>query len=358
MPKAEKSLIRDIFIDRIKELALLKSGLMHGKDYILIAPRRFGKTTLVNKVFDEIRKDKAYLLISMDIMRYSASIKTLAEGITEQCLAALGYKGKLQLLLKQVGVSLQFKMSFGDLDIESVLKLLQTKSNDVILLGHALDLLEKVAIKTGKTVIVFFDEFGELYELGDEVIKIFRSVLQTQKHVCSVFAGSQETLMSKIFVEKKSAFYRFGDIIKLGALDKHEVIQYLSTTKFDYSVAQNILDLLECHPYYTSKVIRDLLIEPEYAASSMAFYRYIQERLIPQESSYVELLIQKIKSRTHTLEILTNLALENPVNFGLEAKSRQSIFKLVKLLETNGYIVKTKIGYKLIDPLVKLYLAG
>lgn len=62
------------------------------KNYVLIAPRRYGKTTLVQKIFEIIRPDNDYLLISIDIMRYSGSIRQLAEGITEHCLTALGYK--------------------------------------------------------------------------------------------------------------------------------------------------------------------------------------------------------------------------------------------------------------------------
>ena len=357
MNKKNKPLTNDIFIDRINELAMLSLGLKNAKDYVLIAPRRFGKTTLANKVFDEIRKDENYILITIDIMRYSGGVRKLAEGITEQCLNALGYKGKLQLLLKKVGLSLQLKMSFGELEIEPILSLLRDKSDDTAILDHALELFEKIAIKTGKNVIIFFDEFGELYGMGDEVIKIFRSILQTQKHVCCLFAGSQETLMSKIFVEKSAAFFRFGDIINLGYLDQQEVISFLNNTAFDFSVSQNIINLLECHPYYTSKVIRDLILEPVYSTSHIELFRYIEERLLPQESAYLEMLIQNIKSRSHALDILTNLAIGLDVNSGLENKPRQTVYKLIQILGQSGYITPIKGGYKLTDPLLKLYLA-
>jgi AAA+ ATPase superfamily predicted ATPase len=37
------------FINRKEEIKTLTSGLQHSKDYILIAPRRFGKTSLAKK---------------------------------------------------------------------------------------------------------------------------------------------------------------------------------------------------------------------------------------------------------------------------------------------------------------------
>jgi AAA+ ATPase superfamily predicted ATPase len=355
--KKNETLNNNIFIDRTVELAMLVTGLKGVKDYVLIAPRRFGKTTLMNKVFEVLSKEPDYILLSIDIMRYSGSVRRLAEGITELCLDALGFRGKLQFLLKQVSLSLQLKLSFGDLEIEPILNLLKTRADDGALLGHALELFEQVALKTKKTVIIFFDEFGELHGLGDDVIKIFRSVLQVQKHCCCVFAGSQETLMSKIFVEKNSAFFRFGEIINLGSLNLQEVISFLSSKNFDLNVVQNILTLFEGHPYYTGRIIRDLLIEPHYGASNVDFFRYLQERLLTQEAAYLEMVMQNIKSRAGALTILTNLAINLPTNSGLEGKSRQTIYALLKNLEIGGHVRKVSGAYKLVDPLLKLYLA-
>lgn len=357
MIKKKQNLIKNIFIDRIEELKLLTVGLMGGGDFVLIAPRRFGKTTLVNKAFDEIRKNDNYILMSIDIMRYSGSIRKLAEGITEQCLQALGYKGKLQLLLKQINLSLQLKMSFGELEIEPMLKLFRDKSDDLVLLEHALELFEKIALKENKTVIIFFDEFSELHALGLEVIKIFRSVLQLQKNACCIFAGSQETLMAEIFVAKTAAFFRFGDIMKLSYLNKEEVIKFLNASNFSFNIAENILNFFECHPYYTSKVIQDLILEPEYALSNVDFFRYLQDRLLMQESAYLEMIVHDVKAKANALEILTNIALGVEINSGLEHKSRQSLYRTVKDFEKSGYLIKVMDKYKLIDPLLKLYLS-
>jgi len=354
----KKQQIKELFIDRKHEFALLNKGLMAGKDYVLIAPRRFGKTTLIQKVFSEISKDKDYMVVAIDIMRYSGSVNSLAEGIIESSLNIMGLTGKIKRLLQQMEFSLQMKITYGDLEIEPIIRLMRDKTDDFTLLELSLKLLEKVAIKTNKTLVVFFDEFGELHSLGEQVIKIFRSVIQEHKRVNYVFAGSQETLMTKIFVDKNSAFYRFGDLIYLEGLNREEVIEELNNIKLPVVVIDAILTGFECHPYYTSKIIKDLIVEPENGVSLINYFNYVRNQLIMQEMAYLQMQIQKIKIRAHALDILSNLALGLEINNGLEYKSRQSIFQIVKFLEISGFIKNIGVGrYKLTDPLLSVYLS-
>ena len=43
-------LLQDIFINRKKELDEISSGIALGQSFIIIAPRRYGKTTLIKKI--------------------------------------------------------------------------------------------------------------------------------------------------------------------------------------------------------------------------------------------------------------------------------------------------------------------
>lgn len=351
------SMPKDLFIDRKNELVRITTGLKGGKDYVLIAPRRYGKTTLVQKILNDISTDPDYIVINIDIMRYSGSIQSIAEGIIESCLHALGLIGKLKLLIKQMDFSLRVKMSLGDLEFEPILKLLKTPIDQEGLLIQALELLENIAITRSKTVIVFFDEFGELVSHGEQVIKIFRSVIQLHKHVNYIFAGSQETLMREIFIEKTSAFYRFGDLIFLDNFEKLEVIEHLNNMGLEYSVIEGILSYFDCHPYYTSKTIKDMMIYPEYGQSFSNFLDYINEYLINQEIAYLEVQLQKIKERVHALDLISLLAMEvDPYSYA--GITRQGVYSILKSLEKVGFIKNIDKGkYKISDPLLKLYLS-
>ncbi len=350
------NMIKDLFIDRTTYLQSLTNGLQHGKDYILIAPRRYGKTTLAQKILDKLKSDSNYLTIQIDIMRYSGSIQSIAEGIIENCLNAIGIIGKLKLWLKQIEFSFKIKIKYSNLEIEPLLQLVRNQDDEWTLLEQSLQLIETIALKTNKKLIVFFDEFGELYSLGERAIKIFRSVIQLHKQVTYLFAGSQETLMSKIFVEGSGAFYRFGDLVWLKELERIEVIELLNEMKITYEVMDAVLQKFNCHPYYTSKIIKDFIIAPNYASSMEEFFYYIDNVLIPQESAYLELQLQKIKEKSHALDIVSNLALNlDPYDAPI---SKQSVYNTLKNLELSGFITKVeKAKYIIADPLIKLYLS-
>ena len=347
-------MIKDLFIDRKKYLAELTHGLMFGKDYILIAPRRFGKTTLAHEILNNIQSSDQYFVMSIDFMRYSGSVQSIAEAIIENTLNALGTIGKIKLWIHQMEFSLKIKMKYADLEIEPMIQLIRNKNDEWALLEHALEFIEIAAIKSNKKFIVFFDEFGELHSSDERIIKTFRSILQRHKNVNCLFAGSQETLMSKIFIEQSGVFYRFGDLVWLKEFDKSEVVELLINMKLDFETIDTILQRFHCHPYYTSRIIKDITLKPIYGSSVNMFLSYISNVLIPEENAYLELQIEKIKSRNYALDVFTNIALGiDPYSLSL---TKQTIYNTLKNMEVSGFITKiAKAKYVVTDPLLKLY---
>lgn len=350
--------LKELFIDRKSYLSNMISGLKSGKDYILIAPRRYGKTTLAQKVLNEISQDNSFLVIQIDFMRYSNSIESVAEAIIENCLNSLGFMGRLKLWLNQVDFSLKLKVKYSDLEIEPILQSIKSKKAPEVLLEQALNLIEKIAIKTNKTVIMFFDEFGELQKIGEQVIRTFRSVLQTHKQANYLFAGSQETLMQNIFMDKEGAFYRFGELIFVKEFDRGEVIEILSgEMNLDFDVIEAILNLFKCHPYYTSRIIKDIKVLPKIVSSLSNFMDYISTTLIPSEMAYIELQRDILSQKAHALDIIISLSMNQ--DLGALNVHRQSIHRTLKNLELAGFIIRDTNGkYAVADPLINLYFSN
>ena len=353
---------KDIFINRKAELAKLINGLKRINDFILIAPRRFGKTSLAFKVLDEIKLDKNIIVINLDIMSYSGgSIKSIAEGIIEKCLNTLGIMGKFRLLLKQIDFSFNLKMRYHDLELEPIIQLFKDgdKEDEWKLLEEALQLPEKIAIREKKQVVMFFDEFGELSLMGERIIKLFRSVIQLHKHVSYLFAGSQETLMTKIFVDKSGAFYRFGELIYLHELTKEDVYTYIETAYPDIKleVLLEVVNLTKCHPYYSARILEHFADDKTYYMDISHFYEYVNTVLIPQEHSYIELQLLKIKENIHALEVLRLIAMGLTPAHEFNLIARQNLYKILHKLEAAGHIRKiAKSNYVLNDPLIEYYL--
>lgn len=349
-------MLKELFIDRKQYLGELTNGLKHGKDYILIAPRRFGKTTLAHEVLNRISDDSQFMVIAIDFMRYSGSVQSIAEAIIENTLNALGIAGKIKLWLQQVEFSLKLKIKYADLELEPMIQMIRNNNDEWALLEHALEFLETAALKSSKHVVVFFDEFGELHSADERIIKTFRSVLQLHKHVSCLFAGSQETLMTKIFVEQSGAFYRFGNLVWLKEFERSEVIELLEDMKLDFATIDKIISLFGCHPYYTSRIIKDIMLQPIYGTSVEYLEEYINQVLILEENAYLELQTEKIKARNNALDVFTNIALGiDPYSLGL---SKQVVYNVLKNLEISGFISKAdKSKYVVTDPLLKLYFS-
>ncbi len=349
------------FINRKTELKNLISGLKHGRDYVLIAPRRFGKTSLAKKVLKEISQDNNYLIIHIDLMFYSGGdVKSIAEGIINSCLNMLGISGKIRQLWRQVDFSVNLKLNYGDLGLEPIIQLFKDSSgeDDWRLLEEALELPEKIAIKKNKKVIVFYDEFGEIDHFVERVIKVFRSVVQHHEEVSYLFAGSQETLMNKIFLDKSGAFYRFGELITLKELTKPDVFMYIAEThpKMKPEIISEILELLNGHPYYTSRILSYFISNPEMFIDVKSFYNYIRAVLIPQEEAYLELQILKIKERVNALDVMRVLSLRLSPYTELQLKEQQ-VYSTLRMLEIGGYIRKESRGiYTITDPLLNFFL--
>lgn len=179
-----------IFVNRKTELQKLSDGLKRGRDYVLVAPRRYGKTTLSLKVLDIIKQDDNYIIIDIDLMTYSGgSIRSIAECILEKTLNALGMFGKLRRMWHQTNITFNLKVKYQELELEPLFHVYKN-ADEWTLLEESLQLFEKVAIKTKKRVIVFFDEFGELYALGERIIKVFRYVIQRHTNVSYLFLNS------------------------------------------------------------------------------------------------------------------------------------------------------------------------
>ncbi len=352
---------KNLFINRKSELKNLVGGLKRNTDYILIAPRRFGKTALAKKVLEEITQNENYLVIHVDLMFYSGgSVRSIAEGIINKCLNALGIAGKIRQLWNQVDFSINLKLHYKDLELEPIIQLFKegTGEDEWRLLEEALELPEKIARKKKKKVIVFYDEFGEIDGFSERAIKVFRSVLQHHEKVNYLFAGSQETLMNKIFLDKSGAFYRFGELIYLKELTKTDVFTYIAE-HFPYihpEVSSEILERFKGHPYYTSLVLEHASLDDTIGKNIQNFYHYLQTTLIPQEEAYLTLQILKIKERVNTLDVIRILSMGlNPYQ-ELPLKEQQ-VYAALSILEVGGYIRKEGRGnYIITDPLLEFFL--
>lgn len=358
--------MRNIFINRKQELKKLETGLKIGKDYILIAPRRYGKTALARMVGKKITESTKNSFVHIDLMSYSSgSVSSVAECIIEKVLNTLGFEGKLRKIIKNLDFTFNIRIKYQELEIEPLIQMFNKPNDEWALLEEALQLPEKIAIKENKRLVIFFDEFAELNKLGKRVIELFRSVIQQHEHVSYLFAGSQESLMNDIFLDKSGAFYRFGEIIYLKELNKEDLFEYLEHNfpniggskdgLRDLRVVNVILETLNGHPYYTAKAISFFEENPQ--CTYEQFYDYLTNDLFETERPLLEQQLLSIGDKQHAIDVLRIISLGYSPYGEIKALSTSQVYNILRYLENSGHIRKISRGvYALTDPLMSLML--
>lgn len=353
-------------IGREKELSSLIGYIDIGQSTVILAPRRLGKTSLILETIDRLKPN--FFVCYVDIFKIT-SLRGLADGIIDGVYANKGLpsfvsdaKRNIVQLIKQV----QANLSLGDVEI--TLKLLGEKDEE-LLFEHALNLPEEFSERFRKPTAVFFDEFSDIIKLnGEGIIKKMRSVIQLQKNTIYIFSGSQEGLMKDVFVNSKSAFYRFARIVKIGNLGKEELARYICDKfnrveiKIEPNALEYILVKLEGHPYYTQLVCQNLyfiLLREQKRLARLNLVKQAFRETFIEERTYIEEVWDRIKARKDFGEVLRIIAQgENPYEV-LEGKFiRQQVYNIISELEKIGHIKRVKKGeYVLFDPFLKTFLS-
>ena len=217
----------DHFTDRKKETARLLLNFQHGVNTVLISPRRWGKTSLVQKVCHLAQSDKLKV-VYLDIF----SCRSESDFYDAFALAILKQtSSKVEEWLEHIKLYLSRispKVSIGTDPMTdfSISLEMNPKNNDI---NEILQLPEKIAQKKGCSLVICIDEFQQIAEFKDSKIfqKRLRSVWQLQKSVSYCLFGSKKHLMNELFERKSLPFYKFGDVIYLPKIGTSDWVDYI-----------------------------------------------------------------------------------------------------------------------------------
>ena len=347
-------------VGRKQELSEIRHSLGNGQSVVLIAPRRFGKTSLILTILQEFQR-KGYYIADVDLFTVFNK-KRLAEVIVEKTLE----NKKIERIVSQIkkGVSRAFRnIEIRQVieDYELVLKFAETHVHHDELLEAALDFPQKFAEKEERDLYFFFDEFGDVAKLnGENLIKLMRGKFQRHSNVCYIFAGSHESLMRELFTKEKSAFYRFARVIYLEEIAfpdfaKHIKKRFRQEGIFvPDEVVKWTLKRTRCHPYYTQLLcgfIHYLVAGKQKSVEPRNMEDGYEEAFI-SEKTYLEKLWEELT--VPQLETLFRIISSESI-YSNETKT--NVARSVKSLVIKGIIKKTARGkYRIIDPFFEEFL--
>lgn len=335
----------DFFTDRIEETALLTQKLDSENHIVLISPRRFGKSSLVQHVLSQTQRPT----VQLDL-QYVLSVDDFAAQLL-RALFKLFPIEKIRHAMSHFRIApiLSTNAITGAMEIS-----FQPMANSAVLLEDAMSLVDKVT-NPEKRLIIVLDEFQEVIKIQKGFDRQLRSLMQHQKNLNYILLGSQESMMEAIFEKKKSPFYHFGQVIRLSKIPYDDFLSYITERLPDNSkaTAEEILQFTSCHPYYTQQLSSQVW--------EMIQYHKVKDGVVPKsidalvsmhDLDYERLWQNLNRTDRYTLRQLTEN--KSPIQNRKQATST-SYSSLLRMMKS-GLIVKNT-NYEIDDPFFRQWIA-
>jgi uncharacterized protein len=349
-------------IDREPEARQLSELVAGGHPVRLVAPRRYGKTTLLGRVLEDAESAGmptahvdllGVLTLAAIVTRIERAYSVSLKGPVRRAADALLRSWNIGVALGGGGFTAAITSS-PRIDVESVLLRL-------------LELPTKLAAKTGARSVVVFDEVQDILRV-DGADGILRSVIQYQVDDASyLFAGSSPSLMNKLFANPSRPFLDHALPIDLAPLPLDEVAAYVegrfaATGRDAGDALQPLLEFTRGHPQRTMLLAHHL-------------WALIPRGSVADEGAWVEALERAYRGTRPLLEarwqelpaneqrVATALATSagrsvyDEAVYGSVGLKRGSIRKALETLEGRGDAIRTPQGPRLTDPLLEYWLA-
>jgi hypothetical protein len=360
----------DAFTDRKAELDELISDVLNGQDVVVFAPRRYGKSSLVWRVSQEVIGE-GVLVAHVNLMTTPTKEK-LAEKLAETIhddLASTLFRARERLRVfaglritpvvtvdPNTGkLSFSFDAGRQPQDVDATLERL-------------LELPGQLAAERERKAALVLDEFQEIVDIDPNLPKLMRSVFETQPEVAHVYLGSKRHMMERIFNDENEPFWRSAKQMELGVIAPPLFRGYIEERfektgrRIDGGVIDRVLDATQGHPYATQEICYFLWEETlGGGAAGAEQYDVALDKLLRSEHAHFGLVWENA-SRVQRL-VLQALAAERgrPLSGdyrrrrGLPAAS--SVQRALEALVKDELVVREGRGeYRIAEPFLAQWL--
>lgn len=251
------------FCNREVERSEIKDSIEKHEHLVLIAPRRYGKSSLITQVL----KENDFPGICIDLF-FVLTQREVTKLITE-CLSKL----MTQLLPKTRTASQKIISAITSLNPKLTINILgqiveiHTKQTTEKTISELLVALDQVCQETKKSCVLVFDAFQQVAELKENhaIEAAIRHAVERSSQVSYIFCGSKRHLLNEMFSDKTRPLYHLCDLMsveRIGSLSYQKFLNKKARTKWkrhlDEDVIAEILHLTENHPYYVNALCRRL----------------------------------------------------------------------------------------------------
>ena len=283
----------EYFCDRKTETADLIREIHNGNNITLIAPRRIGKTGLIQHVYaqDEIRN--VYNTFLVDIY----ATKTLGDFIQEfgkAILQSLKPKGtKAMEMFLNCLHSLRSSISF---DINGNPSW-NVGIGDITSPSTTLDEIFHYLETADKPCIVAIDEFQTIRNYREENVEaVLRTYIQHCHNTNFIFAGSQRNMMAEMFLNHARPFYQSTAIKTLHPIDRNTyadfAVRLFGEKNIKRETVFSIYDRFDGITWYLQRMLNKIYSITDTTADELTMTRALDSIIDESAFAYQALLFQ------------------------------------------------------------------
>ena len=285
------NLSKSTFCDRKNELQMICDYIQNGSNISLISPRRYGKTGLIYRTFDEIKDLKLPLQTFYIDIYATQNLEDFIEKLTEGLADVLNKGSVLKKLLKSIS-NIRPVLTYDTITHKAKLSFTfaneQEKKASIQSIFNFLEAQET-------RVLLAIDEFQQIREYeGVNMEALLRSYVQPLKNVQFIFCGSKKHIMAEMFTDARSPFYESTRHVYLDKIDRETYANFIEE-KFTENgkiitreAIDYILDWTRIHTFYTQTLCNTVFMQCRKKATMLDVYRAIDLILTTNTETFMQ----------------------------------------------------------------------
>jgi uncharacterized protein len=253
----------DAFANRAQEVAELTDDALNGQNVVVFAPRRYGKTSLVERVAHELTR-KRVLVAQINLMKAATKeqfVEHIMRAVHDDIATPLSRARDSALqLFRGLRVTPRISLDPGDGSVTFSVEGGYSDEDIDATLARLLELPARLGAERNRQVVLIFDEFQEIVSLDPHLPALLRSVFQEQPHVGHIYLGSKRHMMQRIFNDQNEPFWRSAKHMELGPIPAGEFSRFVrrrfrsSGKSVEPETADAVLEITGGHPYGTQEL--------------------------------------------------------------------------------------------------------
>lgn len=280
----------EYFCDREKETSKIMSVLNGERNVTLVAPRRMGKTGLIQHVFKRITKEnKDVRCFYIDIYA-TKNLEQMVQLLAQEIIGKLDTVSQSALRHVQAFFS-SFRptLTIEELTGAPTFSLDIQPSEGKASLKRIFEYMKE----SEKRCYVAIDEFQQILSYPDKGTEaLIRSYIQFLPNVYFIFAGSRQHMMEEMFLSANRPFFQSSMVMSLESINKSDYLAFANhwlkdeSRKIDDSTFDYIYELSKGITFYVQAILHGIYEHNGETINKALVDKVVDEQIEEQATSY------------------------------------------------------------------------